>query len=31
MNSWQAFAIGFLSGGLFVMFVLTWLQKKFSE
>lgn len=29
MNAWQVFAIGFLAGSLYVMFVLPWLFKKF--
>jgi hypothetical protein len=29
MNSWQGFALGFLAGSLFVIFVLPWLDRKF--
>lgn len=29
MNAWQGFALGFITGSLFVIFVLPWLQKKF--
>jgi hypothetical protein len=28
MNVWQGFAVGFLAGSLFVMFMLPWLQDK---
>lgn len=31
MNAWQAFALGFLAGSLFVIFVLPWLQNKFRS
>lgn len=28
MNFWQGLTIGFLIGGLYVIYVLPWLQKK---
>jgi hypothetical protein len=31
MNSWQAFALGFIVGGVYVMFVLPWLYKRFNR
>jgi hypothetical protein len=31
MNIWQAFALGFLAGSLYVIFALPWLQSKFGR
>jgi len=31
MNAWQGFALGFLAGSLFVIFVLPWLHSKFRS